>query len=74
MVVSYYDLDGFSYDVGVHFVINCFVVVFGVFGLFYILFCYGEVVYLVVDWYLVYFMGLFGVFCFVVSVVWEWMT
>lgn len=67
MAASYHDADGFSYDVGAHFVTNRFVAALGVPGPFHTLPRYGEVVHLASGRHPVYPMGLLGVPRFVAS-------
>lgn len=67
MATSYHDADGFSYDVGAHFVTNRFVAALGVPGPFHTLPRYGEVVHLSSDRHPVYPMGLLGVPRYVTS-------
>lgn len=67
MAASYHDPDGFSYDVGAHFVTNRFIAALGVPGPFHTLPRYGEVVHLSPRRHPVYPVGLLGVPRFVAS-------
>ncbi|MEQ1699063.1 MAG: FAD-dependent oxidoreductase [Ilumatobacteraceae bacterium] len=71
MAASHADADGFSYDVGAHFVTNRFVAALGMPGPHRTLPRYGEVVHLRPDRHPHYPVGLLGVRRFVQSAVWE---
>ena len=71
MAASHSDADGFSYDVGAHFVTNRFMAALGVHMPCRTLPRYGEVVHLSPKKHPVYPMGLLGVPRFVRSAVWE---
>ncbi len=67
MATSHVDKDGFSYDIGAHFVTNRFVAALGVPGPFHVLPRYGEVVHLSPRRHPHYPVGLLGVPRFVTS-------
>lgn len=67
MAASHTDADGFSYDIGAHFVTNRFVAALGMPGPFHVLPRYGEVVHLGQGRHPLYPVGLLGVPRFVTS-------
>ena len=71
MAASHTDADGFSYDVGAHFVTNRFMAALGMRATCQTLPRYGEVVHLSPTKHPVYPIGLLGVPRFVRSAVWE---
>jgi protoporphyrinogen oxidase len=74
MAASHTDADGFSYDIGAHFVTNRFVAALGVPGPFHTLPRYGEVVHLGNGRHPLYPLGLLGVPRFVASAAREKVT